>query len=186
MNHLLTITDVIARTGERTTQFTVPGHALVDNGQLSEAKVNEAEGSRRFLVLTIPKTFGQFVTIVPNLPSDQYRRGQDAREYVGALAQASREVLAANNFVVVLIQTPLKLDMFVTVNTDHPELIKEIDARERASVGPRAQQAEFKPFQIGVNVVVVGENEKTAKSERKLDLQLLPLRQKRKLNLMSS
>jgi molecular chaperone DnaK (HSP70) len=178
MNHLLTITDVIARTGERTTQFTIPGHALVDNGQLNEAAVNEAERSHRFLVLTIPKTFGQYVTIVPNLPVDQYRRGQQAREYVGALAQASREVLAANNFVVVLIQTPLKLDLFVTVNTDHAELIKEIDARERVVGvgGVRAQQAEYKAFQIGVNVVVVGENEKTAKSERKLDLQLLPLR----------
>ncbi len=178
MDHLLTINDVIARTGIRTSLFTVPGAALVDGVQVKESVVNESDRSHRFLVLTIPKTIGSFIKIVPNMANDRYRQGPAAREYVGALAQSSKEILAANNFVVVSIQSPLKLDIFVHVNTDHPDLIKAIEAAERlpAASGTR-QPTLLEPYRIGVNVVMVGEDRKTAKSERFLRLQLLPMRQ---------
>jgi len=178
-NHLLTINDVIARTGERTCRFTVPGSELVDGVQVTEAAVNAAATSSRFLVLTIPKSFGQYVRVLPDLPGDQYRHGQAAREYVATLMRSSKEVLAANNFVVVMIESPLKLDMFVTVNTDHPELVKEIDAAVkvgglplgRPSVGKKNEDEKL----IVVNVVTIDAERKTAISEVKVKLQLLPM-----------
>lgn len=175
MDHLLTVHDVIARTGVRTSQFTIPGSALVDGVQVKEAVVNESARSLRYLILSIPKSIGGFIKVVPNLSSDRYRQGPGAREYVGTLAQSSKEVLAANNFVVVSIEAPLKLDLFVTVNTDHPDLIKAIEAAERGASGTAARPPE--PYRIGVNAIVVGEDRKTAKSERFLRLQLLPMRQ---------
>lgn len=178
MDHLLTVNDVIARTGIRRSLFSIPGSSLVDGVQVKEAAVNEATNSRRYLVLMIPKSISGFIRIIPNLSSDRYRHGSSAREYVGALAQTSKEMLAAHTFVVVSIETPLGLDMFVEVNTDHPELVKAIEAAEKVSAGGSGRPpAAIEPYRLGVNVILVGEDRKTATSERFLRLQLLPMRQ---------
>lgn len=177
MAHLLTINDVIARTGRRTCKFTVPGTALVDGVQVTPQAIVEATTSSRYMVLTIPKVIGQYITVRPDLPGDQYSEGYAAKEFVATLLRSSREALAANNFVVVKIQDDFKLDMYVTVNTDHPELAKIIDAKSReTSLAAARTSVVGSPPKIGVHVVMVGQDRKTAISEVSLELRLLPLR----------
>jgi hypothetical protein len=176
MAYTLTISGVVARTGVRTCPCTVPGEFLVDGIQVTERSVAEATGGGRYMVLSLPKGVGQFVKVRPDLPADQFMHGQVAREYVGNLLRSPKEVLTANNFVVVMIQSPFKLDMIVTVDTDHPELVKAIEARERATGRAAVARAvAVPPITMQVDVVLIDQQRQTASSQAKVNLQLTPM-----------
>jgi molecular chaperone DnaK (HSP70) len=177
MAFLLTINNVVARTGVRACKFTIPGKELVDGVQVDEASLSEAARSR-YMVLSLPKKFGQFIRILPDMSSKSFRHGQDARRFVGSLLRSPAEVLAENHFVVVDLQQPFsKLDVFVEVNTDHPSLVAVIDAQD-SQEGSRvaARSAKISPVKLRVDVVMIDDNKRPSTSSVEIDLLLMPMR----------
>lgn len=188
MPFLLTINDIIARTGMRSCKFTIPGRELVDGIQVTAKSICETTRSR-YIVLSLPKKFGQFMKIRPDLPQRSYRHGQDARSFVGALLRAPADVLADNHFVVIGIEHlvgagrhsgadgDLKLNLFIDVDTDHPALVTAIDSVDPldARRAP-AKPARVPPVKMRVDVVMIGEDRQTASSRIDIDLMLMPMR----------
>jgi hypothetical protein len=177
MAFLLTINNVVARTGVRACKFTIPGKELVDGVQIDEASLSEAARSR-YMVLSLPKKFGQFIRILPDLSSKSFRHGQDARMFVGSLLRSPAEVLAENHFVVVDLQQPFsKLDVFVEVNTDHPALVAVIDAQD-SQEGSRAvaRSTKIPPVKLRGDVVMIDDNKRPSTSSVEIDLLLMPMR----------
>jgi hypothetical protein len=177
MAFLLTINNVVARTGPRACTFTIPGKELVDDAQINVKSLEEPAHSR-YMVLSLPKKFGQFIRLIPDMPSKSVRHGQDARKFVGSLLRSPKEVLADNNFVVVDIQAPLgKLDIEVEVNTDHPSLVAVIDAQDPQE-GPRAVAKAVKvpPVKLRVDIVMHDDTKRPSTSSVDVDLLLMPLR----------
>ena len=177
MAFLLTINNVVARTGVRACKFTIPGKELVDGVQVDEASLSEAARSR-YMVLSLPKKFGQFIKIVPDVPSSSFRHGQEARKFVGTLLRSPAEVLAENIFVVVDIQSPLKkLDIEVEVNTDHSSIVAVIDAQDpQEGVRAVAKPVKVPPVKLRVDLVMIDENKRPSTSSVEVDLLLMPLR----------
>lgn len=177
MAHLLTIHDVIARTGTRSCRFTIPGKELVDDMQVSQTSMSEPARSR-YMVLSLPKMFGQFIKILPDMPSKSFKQGQVARRFVGQLLKSPAEVLAANNFVVIDLASPCdKLDIVVQVNTDYPDLVAFIDKQDP----PEGTRSATRPVKmprvkLRVDVVMITESKQTAASSVDIDLMLMPLR----------
>ena len=66
MAFMLTINDVVARTGVRACKFSIPGKELVDGVQVTTKSISEAARSR-YMVVSLPKKFGQFIKIWPEL-----------------------------------------------------------------------------------------------------------------------
>lgn len=177
MAFLLTINNVVARTGVRACKFTIPGKELVDGVQVDERSLSEAARSR-YMVLSLPKKFGQFIRILPDMSSKSFRHGQEARRFVGSLLRSPAEVLAENHFVVVDLQQPFsKFDVFVEVNTDHPSLVAVIDAQD-SQEGSRAgmRPAKIPPVTLRVDVVMIDDNKRPSTSRVDIDLLLMPMR----------
>ena len=177
MAFVLTIHDLVARTGLRTAKFTIPGKELVDGVQLDERKVLDATRNR-FMVLSLPKSVGQFLTVTPDLPKDRYRVGRDAKNWVGKLLELSKEQIAERVFVIVEVVPPLDLNLFVQVNTSHPAVVKVVDDRDPPGrPGGVARPAKAAPVKIEmrVNVVMVDDTKQIATSQVELDLMLLPM-----------
>lgn len=177
MAFLLTINNVVARTGVRACKFTIPGKELVDGVQVDEKSLSEAARSR-YMVLSLPKKFGQFIRILPDMSSKSFRHGQDARRFVGSLLRSPAEVLAENHFVVVDLQQPFsKLDVFVEVNTDHPSLVAVIDAQDSLE-GSRAvaRPAKIPPVKLRADVVMIDDDKRPSTSSVEIDLLLMPMR----------
>jgi hypothetical protein len=89
MAFTLHINDVVARTGKRTARFTIPGRELVDGVQVDEQKIERATRNR-FMVLSLLKNFGQFISLRPDLPKGRFRVGSDARTWVGEVLNLSK------------------------------------------------------------------------------------------------
>jgi hypothetical protein len=173
---LLTINDVMAWTGVRSCRFTIPGNELVDGVQVTEQSVSES-GRTGYMVLSLPKAIGQFIALRPDLDRSEYRFGQDARQFVANLLGSPREVLADNNFVVLEIRAPLRLDMTVEVDTNNPALVRAIDSRtSRDGIGVAGRSARVPPVKLRVDVVMLGDNRPSANSRVEIDLLLMPMR----------
>jgi hypothetical protein len=177
MAFLLTINNVVARTGVRACKFTIPGKELVDGVQVDEVSLSEAARSR-YMVLSLSKKFGQFIRILPDMSSKSFRHGQDARRFVGSLLRSPAEVLAENHFVVVDLQQPFgKLDVFVEVNTDHPALVAVIDAQDsREGSLAVTRSAKIPPVKLRVDVVMIDDSKRPSTSSVEIDLLLMPMR----------
>lgn len=176
LSYPLSVNDIVARTGVRSCKFTVPGRALVDGGQITESAFQQ-RGRNRYMVLSLDKAMGQFIKVRPDLPSGKYRQGEAARQFVGNLMGAAADWLDANNFVVVEIEGPLRLDMVVEINTDDPRLVQEIDKVDPLDGRVRAQPSlRGKPVKLTVDIVMVNDQRQTASSRVTLDLHLNPLR----------
>jgi hypothetical protein len=176
MAFMLTINDVVARTGVRACKFSIPGKELVDGVQVTTKSISEAARSR-YMVVSLPKKFGQFIKIWPDLSAKSFRHGQDARKFVGTLLRAPAEVLAENNFVVVDIQPPLKLEITVEVDTDHPALVAVIDNQDPTD-GAKVvgRPPKVSAVKLKVDVVMIDETRQTASSSVDIDLLLMPMR----------
>jgi molecular chaperone DnaK (HSP70) len=188
MSFLLTINDVVARTGTRTSKFTIPGKELVDGVQVTLKSLSAAARSR-YMVLSLPKRFGQFMRIRPDLSARSYRHGQEARDFCGALLRSPADVLRDNHFVVIGIEhlvSPdrdgnaggdLKLNILVDVDTDHPALVAAIDAVDPMAGGRAAAKAtKVPPVTMRVDVVMIDEDRQAASSRVDIDLLLMPMR----------
>jgi hypothetical protein len=186
MAFLLTINNVIARTGVRECRFTIPGKELVDGVQVKERSISEPARSR-YMVFSLPKKFGQFIKVEPDLPLDSVRQGQNARAFVGNLLRSPAEVLADNHFVVVDFakvdfvkvdgQPQIKLDIVVKVDTDHPSLVAVIDTQDPlAGARVPGKPAKVPPVKLRVDVVIIDETRQTASSSVDIDLLLMPMR----------
>ena len=92
--------DVIPLTGDRTFTYTVKLADLVDNIEITEKFLREVDDW--FMVLSLPKQFGRFITLKPQGP---HRGGADARRYVGDTLRVPAAVLSANDFYVVTEST---------------------------------------------------------------------------------
>ncbi|MFM7293111.1 MAG: hypothetical protein ACKO6B_18030 [Planctomycetia bacterium] len=177
MAFLLTINDVVARTGKRTCRFTVPRKELVDNVQVTVESLDLPVRSR-YMVMSLPKNVGQFIRIVPDMPAKSFLHGQEARKFVGRLLHSPAEVLAENNFVVVDIPAPLpKLDIEVEVNTDHPSVVAVIDAQDPQE-GSRSvtRPAKVPPVKLRIDLVMIDESKRASTSSVDIGLLLMPLR----------
>jgi len=173
---LLTINDVTAWTGVRSCRFTIPGNELVDGVQVTQQSVSET-GRTGYMVLSLPKNIGQFITLRPDLDRSEYRFGQDARRFVANLLGSPREVLADNNFVVLEIRPPLRLDMTVEVDTNNPALVRAIDSRDaREGSASLGRSARVPPVKLRVDVVMLGDSRPPANSRVEIDLVLMPMR----------
>lgn len=177
MAFMLTLNDLVARTGIRTAKFTIPARELVDGVQLDADKVLAATRNR-FMVLSLPKHVGQFMAVIPDLPKDRYRVGRDARNWVGRLLELSKEQIAERTFVIVEIAPPLDLNLFVQINTNHPAVVKAVDERDppgRAGGVGRPTKAAPVKIEMRINVVVVDDTKQIATSQVELDFVLLPM-----------
>ena len=184
----LTINDVVARTGKRSCKFTIPGHELVDGVQVTVNSIMSETVRSRYMVLSLPKTFGKFIKIQLDMSRESFKEGQAARKFVGNLLRSPVEVLNANNFVVVDIQQligqqraqQLTLDLAIDVDTDHPSLVDVIEKNDslqgNRGVGKAATMRTMPPLKLKVDVVMIDETKKTASSSVTIDLLLMPMR----------
>jgi len=168
----LSLTDIVARTGKRTAVFTVPARELLDPGQITLESLQQA-GANRYMVISLEKKFGQFITLRPDLPPARYRRGVPARQYVGSLLRSAQEWLDANNFVVIELVGPLALELIVEVDTDHPALLHASEALDAES---RRGGTRVPPVKVIVDVVMIDDRGEPAQSRVELNVLLTPLR----------
>ena len=75
----LTINDVVARTGKRSCKFTIPGHELVDGVQVTVNSIMSETVRSRYMVLSLPKTFGKFIKIQLDMSRESFKDGQEVR-----------------------------------------------------------------------------------------------------------
>lgn len=151
--------DVIPLTGDRTFTYTVKLADLVDNIEVTEKFLREVDDW--FMVLSLPKQLGRFITLKPQGP---HRGGADARRYVGDTLRVPAAVLSANDFYVVMLSKNKGLDMGLTVKTDSPDCLGQIEAFRKEH--GRQVLAAGMPVTINVDIFAMDPEEKRVVTSR--------------------
>ena len=161
--------DVIPLTGKRNFKYTVKLADLVDNIEITERSLGDVDDW--FMVLSLPKTLGRFIRI---LPAGPYRGGADARRYVGDTLKVSAAALTANDFYVVMLSKNKGLDMELSVDTDSSACLEQIEefrkqhGRQPITVGM--------PVTINVDIFAMDpEEQRVLTSRNELTLILTPI-----------
>lgn len=161
--------DVIPRTGIRTFKYTVKLADLIDNIEITERFLKDVDDW--FMVLSLPKAFGRFIRL---LPAGPHRGGADARRYVGDTLKVPATALNANDFYVVMLSKNRGLDMDLSVDTDSPACLKQIQDF-RVGSGQKGVAAGM-PVTINVDVFAMDpEQQRVVTSRTDLALVLTPV-----------